>query len=125
MTQPQPHPVDLHVGRRLRQLRRQRGLTQARLAERLDLTFQQIQKYERGANRISASKLFDAAQVLEVAVAELFDGLDVIAAHPVPDPLRALALLPEGDALAQAFSRIGEAELRRALVRIVERLAAP
>ena len=70
------HPVDRHVGARLRLLRLQRGLSQKDIAEGLGLTFQQVQKYENGANRISASKLFEIAAVLDVSIADFFAGLD-------------------------------------------------
>lgn len=72
------HPVDLHVGRRVRDLRKTLGVSQGRLADALGLTFQQVQKYERGTNRISASKLWDIARALKVDVAYFFHGL--------PDP---------------------------------------
>jgi transcriptional regulator with XRE-family HTH domain len=72
----QPHPVDIHVGARLRLLRKERRISQSVMAERLGLTFQQIQKYERGTNRISASKLFDAAKVLGVFVSDFYLGLE-------------------------------------------------
>jgi len=70
-----PHPVDEHVGARLRQLRKGIKLSQSALAERLGLTFQQVQKYERGTNRISASKLHEAAMVLDVPISSFFEGL--------------------------------------------------
>ena len=70
------HPIDVHVGRRLRQRRRLLGLTQEKLVKAVSIRFQQIQKYESGANRISASRLWSIAQALEVSVAYFFDGLD-------------------------------------------------
>lgn len=69
-----PHPIDVRVGQRVREKRKELGITQDRLAQALDLTFQQVQKYERGVNRMSASKLFEAAQVLKVPVNWFFDG---------------------------------------------------
>lgn len=69
-----PHPVDIRVGQRVRERRKVLGITQDRLAQALDLTFQQVQKYERGVNRMSASKLFEAAQVLDVPVNWFFEG---------------------------------------------------
>ena len=72
----QPHPIDVHVGGRVRLRRVHLGLSQAKLAAALGLTFQQIQKYERGVNRISASKLFELAQLLEVPVSFFFDGVE-------------------------------------------------
>lgn len=70
------HPIDLHVGRRLRQRRRLLGLTQQKLAEAVSIRFQQIQKYESGANRISASRLWSLARALDVPVAYFFDGVE-------------------------------------------------
>lgn len=114
------HPVDQHVGMRLRLGRREAGLTQAALAEALNLTFQQIQKYERGANRISASKLFEAAHVLGVPVSYFFEGL----APPTPksksvrpDPMLAFAQLSDGPELMRVFSQM-EGVLRRRFVEL-------
>ena len=69
------HPVDVHVGQRVRQRRWMIGMTQQQLAERVGIKFQQIQKYETGTNRISASRLWDIAAVLEVPVSFFFEGL--------------------------------------------------
>ncbi len=69
------HPVDVFVGQRIRALRIEQGLSQSAVAAKLGLTFQQLQKYEKGTNRVSASKLFQIAEVLGVAVADLFDGV--------------------------------------------------
>ena len=70
-----PNPVDLHVGARIRLRRRMQGVSQEKLADALGLTFQQVQKYERGANRVSASKLYEIAAALRAPVAYFFDGL--------------------------------------------------
>jgi len=70
------HPIDHHVGQRLRQRRRLLGLTQQKLAEAVTIRFQQIQKYESGANRISASRLWTLAKALDVPVAYFFEGLN-------------------------------------------------
>lgn len=72
----QAHPVDLYVGARLRIRRKMMGLSQTQVADALGITFQQIQKYERGANRISASKLYDAAKLLQAPVSYFFEGLN-------------------------------------------------
>jgi transcriptional regulator with XRE-family HTH domain len=69
------HPVDEHVGKRIRRRRRLLGVTQQQLAERVGIKFQQIQKYETGANRVSASRLWDIADALEVQVSFFFEGL--------------------------------------------------
>ena len=72
---PKPHPVDIHVGKQLRTQRALFGLSQTDLAKQLDITFQQLQKYESGANRISASRLWEASKVLGVPVSYFFEGL--------------------------------------------------
>ncbi len=69
------HPVDVHVGRRVRIRRTLLGLSQEKLGEALDLTFQQVQKYERGANRISASRLYQIGHLLDVPVSYFFEEL--------------------------------------------------
>ncbi|HEX7799284.1 MAG TPA: helix-turn-helix transcriptional regulator, partial [Asticcacaulis sp.] len=69
-----PNPVDLHVGARVRMRRKFLGMSQEGLAETIDLTFQQVQKYERGSNRISASKLWEIAKALKAPVAYFFEG---------------------------------------------------
>lgn len=70
-----PHPVDVHVGTRIRQQRTLLGMSQSKLAEAVGLTFQQIQKYEKGSNRIGASRMWQFAQALGVPVASFFEGL--------------------------------------------------
>jgi transcriptional regulator with XRE-family HTH domain len=70
------HPVDAHVGKRLRHRRWMVGMTQQQLADRVGIKFQQIQKYETGMNRVSASRLWDIAEVLEVTISFFFEGLD-------------------------------------------------
>lgn len=70
------HPVDVHVGKRVRHRRWLVGMTQQQLAEKVGIKFQQIQKYETGANRVSASRLWDIADALDVQVSFFFDGLD-------------------------------------------------
>ncbi|MFP4043982.1 MAG: helix-turn-helix domain-containing protein [Rhodosalinus sp.] len=69
------HPVDVHVGKKIRQRRWLAGMTQQQLAERVGIKFQQIQKYETGANRVSASRLWDIADALQVHVSFFFEGL--------------------------------------------------
>lgn len=70
------HPVDVHVGKRIRHRRWLVGMTQQQLAEQVGIKFQQIQKYETGANRVSASRLWDISEALDVAVSFFFEGLD-------------------------------------------------
>lgn len=70
-----PHPVDIHVGQRVRMRRNQLGMSQTSLGEGLGITFQQVQKYERGTNRISTSKLYEMATVLSVPITYFFEDL--------------------------------------------------
>lgn len=78
------HPVDVHVGKRIRHRRWMVGMTQQQLAEKVGIKFQQIQKYETGMNRVSASRLWDISEALEVPVAFFFDGVDASAAEGLP-----------------------------------------
>ena len=71
----EPNPVDIHVGNRVRMYRTLKGLSQEKLAEELGLTFQQVQKYEKGLNRIGASRLWDISQVLETPVGLFYEGI--------------------------------------------------
>ncbi|MCP1169263.1 MULTISPECIES: helix-turn-helix domain-containing protein [Limimaricola] len=78
------HPVDVHVGKRIRHRRWMNGTTQQQLAEKVGIKFQQIQKYETGMNRVSASRLWDIAHALGVPVSFFFEGME--AAKPEPRP---------------------------------------
>ncbi|MDP8916463.1 MAG: helix-turn-helix domain-containing protein, partial [Pseudomonadota bacterium] len=113
----QPTEVDVHVGEQVRQRRRQLGLSQERLADALGLTFQQVQKYERGANRISASKLWDTASFLGVPIDWFFQGLSEPSAagvsEPQPAAFKPLTLGPEDSELLAAFQRITRKKMRR------------
>lgn len=120
-----PHPVDVHVGERLRRLRLQSGLSQTALAQSAGVTFQQIQKYERGTNRISASKLMEFAQMLNTPVSSFFAGYDdAPEAPPVkqaePHPFLATA---EGNELARLFSKIPDQNRRRHVLALIHNLA--
>ena len=79
-----PSPVDVHVGARLRQRRTLLGMSQATLGDAIGVTFQQVQKYERGANRISASRLFNLSRVLDVPVEYFFDDMPTVVAASSP-----------------------------------------
>jgi|WetSurMetagenome_2_1015567.scaffolds.fasta_scaffold130600_2 transcriptional regulator with XRE-family HTH domain len=119
-----PSSVDVHVGGRVRVRRRLLAMTQERLAELIDVTFQQVQKYERGSNRISASKLFAIAAALEAPINYFFEGLDgepsSTEAPPSPErTIHAFLQTPEGIELAQAFPRIGRGPLRRRVLELV------
>lgn len=76
------HPVDVHVGKRLKQIRTLRRMSQTDVAKRLELSFQQIQKYEIGSNRIAASRLFDLSRILDVPTSYFFEGL--VETDPAP-----------------------------------------
>jgi transcriptional regulator with XRE-family HTH domain len=99
------HPIDMNVGLRIRQRRWMLGMTQQHLAQRVGIKFQQIQKYESGANRVSASRLFEISQVLEVPISYFFDGLgevapsgeetDVLANREALELVRAFYSIPE------------------------------
>jgi transcriptional regulator with XRE-family HTH domain len=106
--------VDLHVGMRIRLRRKAMGISQDKLAEALGLTFQQVQKYERGLNRVSASKLYDIARTLRASIPYFFEGLaspETLARPNVSEPessefLYDLVMTPEGLELAALFPRI-------------------
>jgi transcriptional regulator with XRE-family HTH domain len=86
-----PNPIDVHVGARIRQRRTLLGMSQEKLGEAIGLTFQQVQKYERGANRVGSSRLFDLARVLDVPVSNFFEDMTAGTASKSPSRLRGLA----------------------------------
>jgi len=86
-----PNPIDVHVGARIRQRRTLLGMSQEKLGEAIGLTFQQVQKYERGANRVGSSRLFDLARVLDVPVSYFFEEMSAGTASKSPSRLRGLA----------------------------------
>jgi transcriptional regulator with XRE-family HTH domain len=125
-----PNPIDLHVGARVRMRRRIRGVSQEKLALALGLTFQQIQKYERGANRISASKLYEIATTLQAPIAYFFEGLadptledggEAPSAIAAEQLVHDFLMTGEGLELAGLFPRLRRGPLRR---RILELLRA-
>ena len=83
-----PNPVDVHVGNRMRQRRTLLGMSQEKLGEALGLTFQQVQKYERGMNRVSASRLFDLSRVLDVPIAYFFEEMPSLSLIHISEPTR-------------------------------------
>lgn len=125
------NPVDVHVGLRVRLRRKQMGLSQERLAEGLGLTFQQVQKYERGSNRISASKLFEISKLLEVPVAYFFEGIDG-ATPPGGDRytqvynniIEQMLAEPNGPELAEAFLSIRRRSIKKQLTNLICEIAA-
>lgn len=124
-----PNPIDVYVGGRVRLRRKLLGKSQDALAGHLDLTFQQVQKYERGLNRISASKLFELARALQVPIAYFFEGYSDSEATGAFAPLHAeqavhdFLATAEGLELAEAFPRIRVARHRRRIVDLVRSLA--
>jgi transcriptional regulator with XRE-family HTH domain len=127
-----PNPIDKHVGGRVRMQRMMLGMSQEKLGDAIGLTFQQVQKYEKGANRISASRLQQIADVLGVPVTYFFDGAPGVPRvsprdtedAPAPELLTDFLGTSDGIALAKAFNRIRRAKVRRGIVRLVEELTA-
>lgn len=131
MTRKSFHPIDSHVGKRLRIRRKILSMSQTKLGDAIGLTFQQIQKYERGANRIGASRLFELSEVLDVPVSYFFDDLpdDIVTstggrglgeASSMPsDPLREPISLD----LVRAYSKIENAATRKSLFNLAKALA--
>lgn len=128
-----PNPVDIHVGSRVRLRRMLLGLSQEKLGEHLGLTFQQIQKYEKGVNRIGASRLFDLAQVLGVPVQFFYDeapGFEAaapaapgFAERPAESYVLEFLNSREGLELNKAFVRITDPAVRRSVIELVRSLA--
>ncbi|MFL5296247.1 MAG: helix-turn-helix domain-containing protein [Phenylobacterium sp.] len=112
--------LELAIGARMRTRRRQLGLSQTDLAERLGVSFQQVQKYERGANRVAASTLLAAAQALGVTIGWLV-GEDVVDASEDEDLFRALSR-PGAMELLEAFNLIPDARARQALVSLAREM---
>ncbi|KAF0117892.1 MAG: XRE family transcriptional regulator [Hyphomonadaceae bacterium] len=112
--------IDLHVGRRLRRRRRLMGMTQQQLANMVGIRFQQIQKYECGANRITASRLFELSSSLSVPIQYFYDGLNITAANSAPandhDEISPdLLRQKETRELIRAYYQLGERPRRRLL----------
>lgn len=120
-----PNPVDRHVGLRIRLRRKELGVSQERLAESIGLTFQQVQKYERAANRVSASKLWEMARALKTSVAYFYEGLGdpSVPAEEGRDTVHDFLLTPEGMELAGLFPRVRRARVRRRLLDLVRTMA--
>lgn len=130
-----PNPVDIHVGGRVRLRRMLLGMSQEKLGEHLGLTFQQVQKYEKGANRIGASRLFELARILGVNVQFFFEDLPGqsdahsngaaagFADSAGEDHFAEFLNTREGIELNRAFQRISDAKSRRAILELVRSLA--
>ena len=112
MEQEMKHPVDVHVGKRVRHRRWMVGMTQQQLADKVGIKFQQIQKYETGMNRISASRLWDIADALSVPISFFFEGLDSRAA-PVDEVEGDILADKEALLLVRSYYAIPEAQRRR------------
>lgn len=120
-----PDPIDAHVGARLRLRRMMLGVSQESLAAQVGVTFQQIQKYEKGQNRIGASRLFQLARALSAPVGYFFEGAPGAAAEADPAPnVAALLSTPESVQLATAFARVADAGTRRRIVDLVQALVS-
>jgi transcriptional regulator with XRE-family HTH domain len=129
-----PNPIDVHVGQRVRQRRTLLGMSQEKLAEAIGLTFQQVQKYERGANRVGSSRLFDLARVLDVPIAYFFEDMEANVAAKSPSRLMGVSeakLQPyaaEPDPLAKretlelvrAYYKIGEPRVRKRIFELTK-----
>ena len=128
----QPNPIDIHVGSRVRLRRMMLGMSQEKLGESLGITFQQIQKYEKGTNRIGASRLQHIARVLGVPVAFFFEDAPATPGERPPgdnlaEPERTSYVVDflsssEGIQLNKAFVRIKDARLRRRVIDLVRAL---
>jgi transcriptional regulator with XRE-family HTH domain len=126
-----PNPIDRHVGSRVRMRRMMLSMSQEKLGDALGLTFQQVQKYEKGANRIGASRLQNISGILQVPVSFFFeglpsqDGLEVQGMSEAPSPSYVSDFLATSDGLAltKAFVRIKDGKLRRRIVDLVEQIA--
>jgi transcriptional regulator with XRE-family HTH domain len=125
VVQKSPSPVDKHVGSRVRMRRMMLDMSQTTLGDALGITFQQVQKYEKGINRISASRLHQVCHTLQVPVSFFFEEmLDVPAAamQSSPDRFTDFMATREGLTLAKAFMQINSVQLRRRIVDLVKQI---
>jgi transcriptional regulator with XRE-family HTH domain len=124
-----PDPIDKHVGTKLRARRTKLGMSQTTLADALGMSFQQVQKYEKGANRIGAGRLQHIAQILKMPVQSFFEGLPEDeqrrAPTDAPDAQYVADYLATSDGLnlTKAFMQIRDPKLRRSIVNLVEQIA--
>ena len=121
---------DAEIGRKIRALRLQRGLSQSNLGDGIGLTFQQVQKYEKGTNRVGASRIQQISEILQVPVSFLFEGgpsgtpsTDGFNEGTSPAYVSDFLATSEGLALTRAFTRIADPKLRRSIVELVEQIA--
>lgn len=127
-----PNPVDIHVGRRVRMRRTLLGMSQEKLGNAVSLTFQQIQKYERGANRIGSSRLFQLSRVLGVPVSYFFDDMDpsltgrAAGLSEMPEPFADDQLAKrETLEMVRAYYRIADPSVRKRMFELVKAVAEP
>ena len=131
MAKKTPNPIDNHVGSRVRMRRMMLGMSQEKLGDSLGLTFQQVQKYEKGTNRIGASRLQQISAILQVPVSFFFEGAphapgqsaSGMAEAPSPAYISDYLVTSDGLALTKAFMRIKSNKLRRRIVDLVEQIA--
>ena len=130
MAKKAPNPIDKHVGSRVRMRRMMLSMSQEKLGGALGLTFQQVQKYEKGTNRIGASRLQQISHILQVPVAFFFEGAPTFHPHgvdageaPSPSYVSDFLATSDGLALTKAFMEIKEPKLRRRIVDLVEEIA--
>jgi transcriptional regulator with XRE-family HTH domain len=125
----QANPVDAHVGHRVRLRRMLVGMSQERLGELLGLTFQQVQKYEKGINRIGAGRLFEVSEILGVPISFFYEDVEPrvkaggFAEDEEPPPVMEFLSSGEGLQLSLAFMRIKDAKVRRRILELVRALA--
>jgi len=121
----EPKAVDCHVGARIRSRRLMLNLSQTKLADALGLTFQQVQKYEKGTNRVGASRLAQIAETLQVPVSWFFEGTGgkMRKSDGSENAIDNFVATTDGVALVRAFTAIPDAKVRRAIVELVQRIA--
>jgi transcriptional regulator with XRE-family HTH domain len=121
-----PGPIDSHIGHRVRMRRNTIGMSQETLGEALGLTFQQVQKYEKGSNRIGASRLLHIAGILDVGIEFFFEGLpELRTGKPSAESAMSEFLtIPESDRLVRGFLRLKDQEARKKVADLVDWLAS-
>jgi transcriptional regulator with XRE-family HTH domain len=132
MAKKAPNPIDKHVGSRVRMRRMMLGMSQEKLGDALGLTFQQVQKYEKGTNRIGASRLQQIAHILQVPVSFFFEGAPHapgghhtggMSEAPSPAYVSDFLATSDGLSLTKSFMKIKNSKLRRRIVDLVEQIA--
>lgn len=118
-----PDSIDMLVGRNIRVQRLARGMSQEALADALGITFQQVQKYEKGTNRVGSGRLFRIAGLLDVPVNTFFEGAPANDQSPSPGSPHSLISEPQPFRLVNAFARIEDPAVRSSIVDLVEKIA--